>query len=387
LSEQKHIEYTEHDRRFMRRALELAERGKFTTSPNPRVGCVIVKTAPENPEPIIIGEGFHLKKGAPHAEREALSSCQDNPSGSTLYVTLEPCCHFGSTPPCTDAILGAGIKRVVIATQDPYINVSGRGIDILRRNGLQVDVGLLEEQARYLNRFFFHRHQTCLPWITLKCASSLDGKLATTAGESKWITGPESRAHVHELRAEADTVLAGIGTILADDPSLTARPEKLSHDQFIPPMRAILDPLLKIPLQARVLQHHDTSKVWIFTSSQADPEKVQQLQNRGVSVRTVEGDQHSLNLRDVLSTLVDDGVLSVFLEGGPQIHTAFLEQNLVNELLIYIAPILIGGADAPTFYMGHGVATIQDSRRLERIERLTVGEDTLIRGILNWQLK
>ncbi len=370
----------------MRRAIELAWRGRYTTSPNPRVGCVITQTNPPSP-PQIIGEGYHLRKGLPHAEREALEACSESPEGAALYVNLEPCCHTGATPPCTEAILEAGIARVVIAARDPFESVKGKSVELLRQQNIQVDVGLLEEEARYLNRFFFHRHEAGLPWVILKCAMSLDGKLCTAAGESKWITGEEAREHVHEHRAEADAVMAGIGTVLKDDPSLTARPAALKIDEFMAPNRVIMDSNLRIPFDAKVFSLLHESNLWIFCGDSVDNEKRRKLEDMGANVYPIQHGRNGLNLLAILQTLAEKNCLSVFIEGGPKIHTSFLTQNLVNEIMIYAAPVLIGGDQAPTFFEGEGINKLSNAFRLQKVERVELGVDTLIRGILNWRLE
>ncbi len=370
------------DETFMRRALQLAHKGCYTVSPNPRVGCVIVKSSPSDPHPHIIAEGYHMRKGEEHAERVALHQCQENPAGATMYVTLEPCCHHGMTPPCTEAILEAGIQRVVIASPDPFSQVGGRGISFLREKGLTVDVGVLEAEARYENRFFFHRHETGLPWVVLKSAVSLDGKCATATGHSQWITSETARAHVHQTRAEMDAILCGIGTVLADDPILTARPDNLTAEQFNPPTRIILDPLLKIPLNARILQTIQESPVWIVCSPKSDKHRQKELTKRGVKLLEVTEPELKFDLLDVLRKLAQENILSVFIEGGPQVHTAFLESHLVNELMIYIAPKLIGGSHSPSFYQGSGCKTMDEALTLQRIEHKILDNDILIQGIL-----
>lgn len=380
----------------MRRALNLARQGRFTVSPNPRVGCVIVKqpegkspsppASPHQLDSLIIGEGYHRRKGMPHAEREALAACKEDPRGATMYVTLEPCCHYGATPPCTEAILEAGIKRVVVAVQDPFEHVNGRGIHILRKQQVDVLVGVLEEEAKYENRFFFHHQETGLPWVILKCASSLDGKLATRTGDSKWISSDASRAFAHEMRAESDAVLAGIGTVMTDDPYLTARPENLTRESFNPPVRVILDPYLTLPLKSHLLATLSQSPVWIYTSDRSTPDKQKQIESMGASLIVVPRVDSGLDLRAVLEDLGRKNILNAFVEGGPRIHTAFLEAGLVNEAAVFIAPLIVGGGGAPTFYMGQGAATIKEAKRLERIERECFGPDTLIRGILRWRL-
>jgi diaminohydroxyphosphoribosylaminopyrimidine deaminase/5-amino-6-(5-phosphoribosylamino)uracil reductase len=374
--------FTELDTQFMQQALALAGRGRFTVWPNPRVGCVIVQSSPEEKTPRVIGAGYHQRKGEPHAERNALAACVENPRGATLYVTLEPCCHHGSTPPCTEAILEAGIRRVVVAIQDPFPAVQGKGIEILRQHGILVDVGLLEGQAWYENRFFFHLHSHHRPWVILKTAVTLDGKCATATGHSKWITGEEARAHVHLVRAEADAILAGIQTVLSDNPTLTARPQGLGAHEFIPPVRIILDTHLRIPLDCTLIQTREQAPVWIFCGPQAPIEMRHALQNLGIPTLQVNQTGGYLHPGEILATLAERSISSLFLEGGPTIHTTFLEAGLVNEVLVYIAPILAGGKASPSFYMGTGVATMNTAPRLSRVERLSLGADTLIRGIL-----
>ncbi|MEW6234391.1 MAG: bifunctional diaminohydroxyphosphoribosylaminopyrimidine deaminase/5-amino-6-(5-phosphoribosylamino)uracil reductase RibD [Candidatus Omnitrophota bacterium] len=369
----------------MRQALELAHRGRFTASPNPRVGCVIAQFDSPQSKPRIIGEGYHLRKGMPHAEREALSVCCEDPRGAVMYVTLEPCCHYGATPPCTDAILEAGVRRVIAAVLDPFPAVSGMGIAILREKGVMADVGLLEEEARYENRFFFHRHEKGLPWVVLKAAASLDGKLCTAPGNSRWITGEAARAHVHEMRAEMDTILVGIGTIEKDDPSLTARPEGITRGEFNPPIRIVLDSTLRIRPQARLFQTINEAPVWIFCLEIASAGKRRELEQLGARIFVTPGKEGALDPAGVLSLLAQENILSVYIEGGPRIHTSFLEARLANELAIYIAPKLIGGAGAPTFYEGRGAATMKEAPLLRRIERRFLGDDVLIQGIVDWK--
>jgi diaminohydroxyphosphoribosylaminopyrimidine deaminase / 5-amino-6-(5-phosphoribosylamino)uracil reductase len=364
----------------MRRALALASKGRFTVWPNPRVGCVIVQTIEK--EPRVIGEGYHLRKGEPHAERNALAACSENPAGATMYVTLEPCCHHGATPPCTEAILQAGIKRVVAAILDPFPAVAGKGVEWLRKNGVDVITGTLEEDAWYENRFFFQRHTQNKPWVLLKTAMTLDGKTATHTGHSQWITGEESRAHVHCIRAEMDAILVGIGTALSDNPMLTARPHAQACPVFIPPIRIVLDTHLRLPLDSNLAKTASDIPVWIFCSMTADTDKITRLEKLGVRVIPCPQTKHGLDLLHILSCLAQQNILGLMLEGGSTIHTAFLANHLVNEVLAYIAPILAGGNKSPSFYMGQGVATMNVADRLQRVERLLFGNDTLIRGIL-----
>lgn len=368
----------------MRHALALAEKGKFTVSPNPRVGCVIVQSHQHNPQ--IIGEGFHFRKGEAHAERIALQQCTENPAGCTMYVNLEPCCHHGSTPPCTQAIIDAGIKRVVIANVDPFEKVSGKGIEILRHHGIQVDVGLLADEASHLNRFFFRRHKTGLPWVMLKAAVSLDGKMASSSGDSKWITGEAARRHVHTLRAEFDAVLVGINTVQMDDPSLTVRLDEMPGDSFKPPVRVVLDTHAAISLQSKLVQTATDVPVWVFVSHQADQKKTDALQETGVQVFHVSEKDDGLNLKEVLLQLTENNILSVMIEGGAAVHTSFLEAELVNEVNIYTAPVLIGGKYAPSFFMGTGKDNITLTDRLSRIVRTEMAGDSLLNGILRHEI-
>ncbi len=377
------ITFSEEDRSFMQRALDLARKGRFTTSPNPRVGCVIARpSSNEKCSSQIIGEGYHLRKGEPHAERIALANCTEDPIGATMYVTLEPCCHHGATPPCTDAIIDADIDRVVVAIRDPFHEVKGQGIETLRENGIQVDVGLMEDECWFENRFFFHYHTTKMPWVILKAAISLDGKMASKTGCSKWITGETARAHAHQVRAETDAILTGIGTIIADDPLLTSRMPGMEELNIKQSTRVVLDPQLEIKRDAQILRTFIEAPVWIFCHDSAPDFAIQELTFLNASVTSVSGKRQALDLRYVLESLAASGIQSVLVEGGPKIHTAFLESKLANELLLYIAPKIVGGSEAPSFFLGEGVELIDQAMQLERVERTLLDQDTLIRGIL-----
>ncbi len=368
----------------MRRVLALAENGKYTVSPNPRVGCVITKDFPHSGT--IIAEGYHRRKGEPHAERAALRQCNDSPKGGTLYVNLEPCCHQGATPPCTQAVIEAGIKRVVISTLDPFPQVSGKGVEELRSHGIQVDVGLLKDDAWHLNRFFFHRHTTNLPWVMLKAAVSLDGKMASASGDSKWITSEESRRHVHQLRAEYDAILVGANTVKQDDPSLTVRLDELPVDTFKAPTRVVLNRRASIDLESKLVVSAADVPVCVFVSEDAPQQNMDALMKAGVQVVPVDEAANGLNLVSVLEQLARRNILSVMVEGGPAVHTAFLEAELVNELCIYTAPLLIGGKEAPSFFMGKGNHDMKTVNRLTHVKRIDFGEDSLINGILRMEL-
>ena len=370
---------------FMQRALELAHCGRFTVSPNPRVGCVIVKRMGAGWR--LIGEGFHREKGGPHAERTALENCVEDPRGASMYINLEPCCHQGSTPPCTDALLEAGIAEVTISLLDPFPQVSGRGCEVLRAHHVEVQVGLLEEEALYENRFFIHRHRTGWPWVILKAAASLDGKLATREGDSKWITSEASRRHVHETRAEVDAVVVGAGTAARDDPLLTVRWEDEEAPDFHPPLRVVLDAQASLALDSQLVKTARETPVLLVVSPEAPAERIQSLERQGVQVESVSSVEGRLELEEVLEALVRREVLSVLVEGGPRLHTAFLEAGLVNEVMIFISPVLIGGEAAPTFWMGRGKESMSSALKLQHVKRHIFGEDTLIQGILKSSLR
>jgi len=366
------------DTSYMEEALRLAEKARGRTSPNPMVGAVIVKDGH------VIGKGYHTKAGSPHAEIEALNDAVEDPQGSILYVTLEPCCMYGKTPPCTDAIIRAGIRRVVAAMIDPDPRVKGKGCEQLRNAGIDVDVGILENQARRLNEAFITHKITGFPFVISKFAMSLDGKIATKIGDSKYITNEASRAYVHALRNQVDAIMVGIGTVLADDPLLTTRLKGLratSEDAGHNPHRIILDTHLSIPLTANVVRDVSEAKTTIFTGEGIDQDKVTRLRERGVEIQSVEYDDYGkLNLKQVLEVLGKHDVVSVLLEGGAEINgTAFIH-HLVDKVLVFIAPLIIGGKDARSAVEGSGIETLSDAVRLSEITTQRFGDDMLIEG-------
>lgn len=366
------------DTSYMEEALRLAEKARGRTSPNPMVGAVIVKDGH------VIGKGYHTKAGSPHAEIEALNDAVEDPQGSILYVTLEPCCMYGKTPPCTDAIIRAGIRRVVAAMIDPDPRVKGKGCEQLRNAGIDVDVGILENQARRLNEAFITHKITGFPFVISKFAMSLDGKIATKIGDSKYITNEASRAYVHALRNQVDAIMVGIGTVLADDPLLTTRLKGLratSEDAGHNPHRIILDTHLSIPLTANVVRDVSEAKTTIFTGEGIDQDKVTRLRERGVEIQSVEYDDYGkLNLKQILEVLGKHDVVSVLLEGGAEINgTAFIH-HLVDKVLVFIAPLIIGGKDARSAVEGSGIETLSDAVRLSEITTQRFGDDMLIEG-------
>jgi diaminohydroxyphosphoribosylaminopyrimidine deaminase/5-amino-6-(5-phosphoribosylamino)uracil reductase len=318
---------------FMEEALKLAKKRKGLTHPNPTVGAVIVKDGK------IIGKGYHERAGKPHAEREAIKDALEKGhdiSGSTMYVTLEPCCHYGRTPPCTEAIIDSRIKRVVIATLDPNPQVAGKGVDLLKRQGIQVETGILEEEARKLNEDFFVYITQKRPFIHLKIAQSIDGKIATYTGSSKWITGEEARKYAHHLRNEATAVLVGVGTALTDNPSLTVRHIPAEKQ----PLRVLIDKNLKTPTDFNIF---DTSaKTIVITSEKADKEKEKILLEKGIKIIKLPLYKDRFQIKDILDALYKEEIVHLLVEGGKGIITQFIRENMFDRISVFIAPKIIG---------------------------------------------
>ncbi|UKL00221.1 bifunctional diaminohydroxyphosphoribosylaminopyrimidine deaminase/5-amino-6-(5-phosphoribosylamino)uracil reductase RibD [Brevibacillus brevis] len=364
----------EQDSKYMDLALELARSARGQTSPNPMVGAVIVK------EGTIVGMGAHLRAGEPHAEVHALRMAGEKAQGATVYVTLEPCSHYGKTPPCAEALIAADVRRVVVATLDPNPLVAGRGIEMLRAAGVEVAVGVREEEAKALNEVFFHYIQTRRPFVTVKTASTLDGKIASVTGHSRWITGAEARAEVHELRRQHDAILVGVGTILADDPLLTARKGEQRFGSQ--PVRVILDSQLRTPLDARVVQNTD-AKTWIFTTDAAPREKHELLAARGVKVITTAG---PIRVEKVLDTLGELGITSLLVEGGQEVNGSFLQARAIQKVVSHIALKLIGGSGAPSPFGGQGFATMGEAVQLTNVMITPIGKgDVQISGYPQWE--
>jgi diaminohydroxyphosphoribosylaminopyrimidine deaminase / 5-amino-6-(5-phosphoribosylamino)uracil reductase len=352
------------DQDFMRLALEMAGTAKGKTNPNPMVGAVIVKDGE------IVGTGIHRKAGEPHAEVHAFRMAGGHAKGATLYVTLEPCSHYGKTPPCAILVKESGVKRVVVAMEDPNPQVAGRGIGILREAGIEVEVGVLEEEAKRLNERFVHNMLTGRPFVISKTAMTLDGKIAAYNGHSKWVTGEEARKHVHELRKESDAILVGIGTVLADNPRLTTRLEAGGKN----PVRVILDSALRIPLEALVTDCTEAS-TWIAAASDADPVKAKALQEKGLEIILLSKDKNGLDLRELLTRLYEKGITDIIVEGGSQINSAFLREGLIDKFLVYIAPKILGGLHSLSPFAGSDVEGMDEAVgiHIEKIEQY--GED------------
>ncbi len=336
----------EADETFMGLACRLAARGRGHTRPNPMVGAVLVRQGR------VFGTGYHRRPGAPHAEVIAIEGAKEDTRGATLYVNLEPCSHHGRTPPCVDRILSAGIRRVVVGTRDTNPLVSGRGIAALRRKGVLVTCGVLEEKCRRLNEAFFKYMETNKPFVTLKAALSLDGKIASSSGRSQWISCAASRKKVHRLRSRVDAILVGIGTVLKDDPRLTARGVRGGRN----PCRVVMDSRLQIPASARVLRAE--AETLLATTDKAPKGKIKEMERRGIQVEVFRPDRSGrVPLGRLLRRLAGRGIQHLLLEGGSGIYTTALKAKEVDKLLLFVAPLLLGGRDAPTLFDGPGFAS------------------------------
>ncbi len=357
---------------YMRRALALARLAEGRTSPNPLVGAVIVKNGQ------VVGEGYHHRAGQPHAEIEALRAAGDSARGGTLYVTLEPCAHHGRTPPCTDAVIAAGLAEVYYAIGDPNPRVNGKGYAQIEAAGIKVHRGLCEEEAHELNRPFFKHVTTGRPFITAKFAMSLDGKIATRTGDSHWITNSASRQRGHQLRNVTDAILVGAGTVLADDPQLTTR---LDSDDIHHPLRIIADSRGRVPLSARVFDPALPGQTVLATTAAAIPAHCAELSARGVEVWRLPSDsQGRVSLTALLDEIGRRGMLTLLVEGGSELLGAFFAERLVDRVWAFIAPVIIGGQDAPGPVGGTGVEQLSQAIRLCCLETETLDGDMWIRA-------
>jgi diaminohydroxyphosphoribosylaminopyrimidine deaminase / 5-amino-6-(5-phosphoribosylamino)uracil reductase len=350
------------DTYYMELALQLARMTVGQTSPNPVVGAVVVKNGQ------IVGMGTHLQAGGEHAEVHALRMAGQKARGATMYVTLEPCSHFGKTGPCTDAIITNEIHRVVVAMTDPNPLVAGRGIQKLRDAGLQVEVSLLEEQAREMNEVFCHYITTKEPFVTLKHAITLDGKIATATGDSKWITSADARKDVHRLRHTYDAILVGVNTIIQDNPSLTARIIQEGKQ----PIRIILDTSLRIPIEAQVVQNRE-APTWIVVGRDASSERMKEMQSYGVKIVQVQTEM--IHIEDVVRIIGENNISSLLVEGGQEINKSFLEAHKVNKVITYIAPKIIGGKFAPSSFGELKVENMNEAYSLQITSLEKVGPD------------
>jgi len=366
---------TDTDKLHLTRAIELAGRGLGAVKPNPVVGAVVARDGE------VLGEGWHEKYGSVHAEVNAIEACGlEDLSGATLYVSLEPCCHEGKTPPCTDAILAAGIRRVVVASDDPTEKASGRGLGILRDEGVEIVMadGELAASARLLNQAFRKHARVGRPWVLFKSAMTLDGKVATRTGDSKWISGEASRELAHRWRASVDAVVVGIGTALADDPQLTARPAGLPAEPAEQPRRVVFDSLARLPPSSQLVAAAAEIPLTLVVSRAAARADTDALEAAGVQVLLATGENEPARVRGALDQLGAMGVNSVLLEGGPHLAGAFLDAGEIDEIRLFLAPLLLGGSAARDPLEGEGVAHISDALRALSFDCESVGEDLLI---------
>jgi diaminohydroxyphosphoribosylaminopyrimidine deaminase/5-amino-6-(5-phosphoribosylamino)uracil reductase len=365
--------WSQRDQALMRRALSLAARGRGRVEPNPMVGCVIVRDGR------IIGEGHHRRFGGPHAEIEALRRCGEAARGATIYVTLEPCCIQGKTPPCSEALIEARVGRVVAAMRDPNPLVHGRGARRLRAAGIACEFGLLEAEARELNAPFSKLMTRQRPWVILKWAQSIDGRIASRGGDAKWISDEAARAHAHRTRAAMDGIIVGVRTVLADDPRLTARtarPRRVAA-------RLVLDTRLRTPAESRLVRTARETPTWLFCGDNAAPRKVRRFERLGCVVHPVPRDGDVVSLDAVLGALGAAKMTNILVEGGGRVLGSFLDRGLADEAHIYIAPLLIGGREAPAALDGEGSERIADALRLSPTPPLRrVGDGWFIRARL-----
>ncbi len=369
------IPFDKTDRKFMSMALGLARKGLGYTTPNPAVGAVIVKDGK------VIGRGWHKRAGTAHAEVNAIRDAGSEAKGADIYVTLEPCNHTGRTPPCTRAVLEAGIKRVVIGAMDPNPKVKGGGAQFLRKKGLQVETGCLEGECMRLIAPFAKHMRTALPWVRLKAASSLDGRVASRTGHSKWITNEQARGFGQELRQWSDAILVGKNTALKDDPSLTFRKRGRPSKKLL---RVILDSRLSLPLELKVFEVSGEAPTLVVTTLDAPKEKSRALEERGVQVvKLPASPEGQVDVRELMKFLGASGIQSVLVEGGAHVHGSFWDKGLVDEAFFFFAPIVIGGKEAPSSVLGQGVEKVSQAPRLHEVKCRWFGDNVLLSGLVS----
>ena len=364
--------WSETDQILMKAALSEAEKARGLTAPNPMVGSVVADGGR------IVGRGYHRGPGQSHAEVEALRSAGGRARGATLYVTLEPCCHHGRTPPCTEAVLENGVRRVVVATRDPNPRVNGRGLSILKSGGLQVEVGLMEAEALRLNEHYFRHITSGLPFVTYKYAMTLDGKTGCRSGDSRWISGDQSRGEVHALRRRVGAVMVGLGTALADDPQLTCRAGEGLHQ----PWRVVVDTEAALPPGARLIRSSSRAPAVVAAGEGAPEDRVSRLREAGAAVWTLPRREGLVDPRELMMRLGREGINGVLLEGGGTLAHSMLEADLVDKIICYIAPRLVGGEGAPTPLGGAGRPTINSGWTLKSVKTAGSGDDIRIEGYL-----
>lgn len=356
----------------MSQALELAEQGRGAVEPNPLVGCVIVRAG------VVVGRGYHQRFGGPHAEIEALRDAGEAASGADAYVTLEPCCHQGKTGPCTQALMDAGIARVIVGCEDPNPKVAGQGCAALRSAGIEVISGVLPEQSRQLIAPFAKLITTGRPWVIAKWAMTLDGKIASHTGSSQWISGEASRAVVHQLRGQVDAILVGRGTAEADDPLLTARPPGPRTAT-----RIVLDSLAMLPSESKLIGSLDEAPLLVVASEQASPQDRQRLIDHGAEVLTLAGQDRADQLSSLLDELGCRQMTNVLVEGGGEVLGTFLDRQAIDEVHAFVSPKLLGGEAAPSPIGGSGIADMAQALQLQRVQIKQLGDDIHIHGFVN----
>jgi len=354
---------------WMKRALSLAEQGWGATSPNPLVGAVVVNDG------MLVGEGYHSAYGQAHAEVVALLEAGDRAKNATMYVTLEPCSHYGKTPPCTEAIIKAGIKEVYAALLDPNPKVAGTGFHRLEQAGIETHQGLLHQEALEMNEIFIHYITTGMPYVVHKTAMSLDGKTACNSGHSQWITSEAARRHVHWMRQRVASIMVGVGTVVQDDPSLNVRG---IDSEPIHPLRIIVDSKGRIPINSKVLDDALSTKTIIATTDRISKEKENAIVDKGAEVLRVEADGEKVSLKALMAELGNRNIDSVLIEGGGMLAASAFESNLVDKVMYYVAPKLIGGSNAPGVIMGKGILSMEDAISLKNMKFSDVGNDILV---------
>ena len=359
------------EEKFMKMAIELAKKGIGKVNPNPLVGAVIVKDSK------IIGKGYHKRYGGNHAEVEAINNAIDDVKGATIYVTLEPCFHYGKTPPCVDKLISSGISKVVIGSLDPNPLVAGKSIEKLKSLGIEVKVGVLEEECLKLNEVFMKYIKTKLPYVVLKAGVSLDGKIATRNGESKWITGEISRKKVSELRNQLSGIMVGINTVLADDPSLTCKIHGGRN-----PVRIILDSSLRIPLDSQILKTAYKYETIIVTTSNIDLDKKTLVEELKSKVIIIDSINNRVDLKKLMVKLGEMKIDSILLEGGGEVNYSALEAGIVDKIMLFIAPKIIGGKDAKTFVEGKGIDLLANHFNVSNLKNEVLGQDILLTGYI-----
>lgn len=369
-------QYDNFNEHYMNIALDLAKRGEGAVNPNPLVGAVVVK----NNE--IVGKGYHKFYGGPHAEVYALKEAAEKAIGADIYVTLEPCSHYGKTPPCVEAILKAGIKRVIISIVDPNPLVAGRGINFLRENGIEVVTGVLEEQSKALNEIFIKYITSKVPFVILKTAMTLDGKIATVTGASRWISGEESREFAHKIRNKVMGIMVGIGTVIKDDPLLTTR---LKEENCKSPKAVIIDSKLRIPLESKILGTLNEREIIIACTEAFNNEKKAALEEKGVKIIVTSKDENDkVDLKYLIKELGKLGIDSVLLEGGGELNFSALNSGIVDKVICFIAPKILGGQSAKTPIEGKGIEKIEDAIKVNNITYKTMGNDLMLEGYIEY---